>query len=59
MYAGHVTAGGSICLEALTNSGSAGCWQPSFCVGSMLSVIVNNMLECPTVWVDTATGPGG
>lgn len=59
MYTGHVTAGGSICLESLTNSGSPGCWQPSFCVGSMLHVIVNNMLHAEVMDIETPTGPGG
>eukprot|EP00798_Chlamydomonas_sp_ICE-L_P012411 gene12411-15603_t len=27
MYTGHVTAGGSICIEALTQSGSPGSWR--------------------------------
>jgi ubiquitin-conjugating enzyme E2 Q len=59
MYTGHVTAGGSICLESLTNSNSPGSWQPSFSVGSMLNVIVNNMLEAEEVYIQTPTGPGG
>ncbi|WIA37185.1 hypothetical protein OEZ86_014139 [Tetradesmus obliquus] len=59
MYTGHVTAGGSICLESLTNSGSPGCWQPSFCVGSILHVIVNNMLHAEVMDIETPTGPGG
>ncbi|KAL4433719.1 hypothetical protein ABPG75_000160 [Micractinium tetrahymenae] len=27
-YTGHVTVGGAICLEALTNSGGSGAWRP-------------------------------
>ena len=30
MYTGHVTVGGSICIEALTLSGTEGSWQSSF-----------------------------
>jgi ubiquitin-conjugating enzyme E2 Q len=59
MYTGHVTAGGSICLEALTHSGTAGSWQPSYSAGSMLNVIVSNMLEAEAVVIETPTGPGG
>jgi ubiquitin-protein ligase len=44
MYTGHVTAGGSICLEALTLSGTSGSWQPDFTVESLLNVIVINMV---------------
>eukprot|EP00775_Hariotina_reticulata_P008971 gene8971-9146_t len=59
MYTGHVTAGGSICLEALTNSGPAGAWQPDMCVESLLNVVIINMIDCPSAYVQTATGPGG
>jgi ubiquitin-conjugating enzyme E2 Q len=45
MYTGHVTAGGSICLEALTCSGTPGSWQPEFTVESLLNVIVINMVR--------------
>ncbi|KAF6249727.1 ubiquitin-conjugating enzyme/RWD-like protein [Scenedesmus sp. NREL 46B-D3] len=59
MYTGHVTAGGSICLEALTCSGTPGSWQPDFTVESLLNVIVINMIDCQVAVVQTATGPGG
>jgi hypothetical protein len=59
MYTGHVTAGGSICLEALTNSGTAGAWQPDMSVESLLHVVIINMIDCPSSYVQTATGPGG
>jgi hypothetical protein len=36
--AGHVTAGGSICIEALTLSGTSGSWQASYCVEAILQV---------------------
>jgi hypothetical protein len=45
MYTGHVTAGGSICLEALTNSGTAGSWQSDYSVESLINVIVINMVR--------------
>lgn len=45
MYTGHVTAGGSICLESLTCSGTPGSWQPDFSVESLLNVIVINMVR--------------
>jgi len=45
MYTGHVTAGGSICLEALTQSGTAGSWKPDFSVESLMNVIVINMVR--------------
>ena len=38
MYTGYVTAGGSICIEALTLSGSRGSWQPDFCFESIINV---------------------
>jgi hypothetical protein len=37
-YSGHVTVGGSICIEALTLSGGPGGWQPSYCVESIMNV---------------------
>jgi hypothetical protein len=59
MYTGHVTAGGSICLEALTVSGTTGSWQPTFCVEGMLQLIVMNMIHTPVQFIQTTTGPGG
>ena len=59
MYTGHVTAGGSICLEALTLSGSPGSWQPSYTAEGMLHLVVLNMIDTPSVHVQTPTGPGG
>lgn len=37
-YTGHVTIGGSICIEALTLSGGPGAWQPAYCVESIMQV---------------------
>ncbi|CAD7697949.1 unnamed protein product [Ostreobium quekettii] len=58
-YTGHVTAGGSICIEALTLSGTPNSWQPDYCVESMLNIIIHNMIDCEVVYVQTPTGPGG
>ena len=44
LYAGHVTAGGSICIEALTLSGTAGSWTSQFNVESILNIVILNML---------------
>jgi ubiquitin-protein ligase len=58
MYTGHVTAGGSICLEALTCSGTPGSWQPDFTVESLLNVIVVNMVRLDTIsyWIQHSVG---
>ncbi|KAL4853425.1 Poly [ADP-ribose] polymerase 11 [Chlorella vulgaris] len=58
MYTGHVTAGGSVCIEALTLSGTEGSWQASFCVEGILTTVLCNMLHCETVFVRTAMGGG-
>ena len=50
-YTGHVTAGGSVCIEALTQSGSTGSWSPQYNVESMLMVVINNMLHCESYFV--------
>ncbi len=49
MYTGHVTAGGSICLEALTTTGTPGSWQSTMSVISLLNVIVMNWIDCEEV----------
>jgi hypothetical protein len=36
MYTGHVTAGGSICIEALVPTGTQHGWQPTYTVEGML-----------------------
>ncbi|KAK9838239.1 hypothetical protein WJX84_000696, partial [Apatococcus fuscideae] len=59
MYTGHVTAGGSICIEALTLSGSPGSWQAAYCFESVIQLVLTNMIHCESVMVRTATGPGG
>lgn len=58
-YTGHVTAGGAVCLEVLTNTGSRNGWRPDFCVESILQIAILNMLHTESVVVRTATGPGG
>lgn len=55
----QITAGGSVCIEALTLSGSSSSWQPDYCVESMLNVVISNMIDCESVLVETPTGPGG
>lgn len=57
--AGHVTAGGSICIEALTTSGSPGAWQPTYTVEAILNVVIANMIDCEVTHIQTLTGPGG
>jgi len=42
---GHVTTGGSICLEALTCSGTPGSWQPGSSVESAINTIMINMVR--------------
>jgi len=58
-YSGHVTAGGSVCMEMLTTSGTDRSWQASFTVEGVLLVALSNMIDCESVVVRTATGPGG
>eukprot|EP00198_Chlamydomonas_reinhardtii_P002126 XP_001691462.1 predicted protein [Chlamydomonas reinhardtii] len=59
MYTGHVTAGGSICIEALVATGGPGGWQPDYCVEAVLVLVLANMLTAEVAQVRTATGPGG
>ncbi|KAI5067596.1 hypothetical protein GOP47_0018124 [Adiantum capillus-veneris] len=40
-HTGHVTVGGSICMELLTESG----WSPAFCFESVLVQIVSALME--------------
>jgi ubiquitin-conjugating enzyme E2 Q len=42
-YTGHVTAGGSICIEALTLSGGPNGWNAALCVESVLNLVITNM----------------
>lgn len=58
-YTGHVTAGGSICIELLTQSGSRNGWSSGMCFESVMNTVLLNMLHCDVYWVQTATGPGG
>ena len=58
-YTGHVTAGGAICIEALTTSGSPGSWNPNLCVESILHTVFANFLDTTSELIRTATGPGG
>ena len=45
-YTGHVTAGGAICLEVLTNTGSANGWRSDYCAESIVQIAIMNMLHC-------------
>ena len=58
-YTGHVTAGGAICIEALTTSGSPGSWNPSLNVEAILHTVFANFLDTTSQVIRTATGPGG
>lgn len=58
-YTGHVTAGGSICIEALTQTNSANSWRPDYCVSGLLPLVKHNLIDVDAVQVKTATGPGG
>eukprot|EP01046_Picozoa_sp_COSAG06_P051364 COSAG06_NODE_8361_length_2194_cov_2283.744986_1_plen_373_part_00 len=59
MYTGHVTAGGSICVEALTNTGTPNSWQRDFTFEGVLQTVLHNMVDVEAMDVRTATGPGG
>ncbi len=55
MYSGHVTAGGSICIENLVQTGGADGWQPAFTVEGILATVAANMMHCKSVMVQTQT----
>jgi ubiquitin-protein ligase len=57
-YTGHVTAGGAICLEVLTNTGSANGWRSDYCAESIVQIAIMNMLHCESVMIRTASGGG-
>ena len=57
-YTGHVTAGGAICLEVLTNTGSANSWRSDYCAESIVQISITNMLHCESVTIRTASGGG-
>ncbi|GLC47365.1 hypothetical protein PLESTF_001277600 [Pleodorina starrii] len=59
MYTGHVTAGGSICIEALVPTGGPGGWRSDYSVEGILVLVLANMLHAEVTIVRTATGPGG
>lgn len=59
MYTGHVTAGGSICVEALTNTGTPNSWQRAFTFENIFLMVLHNMIDVEPMVVRTATGPGG
>ena len=43
MYTGHVTAGGSICVEALTNTGTPNSWQRDYTFEGILTTVLHNV----------------
>ena len=53
-YTGHVTAGGAICIEALTTEGTPGSWQPDICVESVLNTVFMNFLDTASEIIRTA-----
>lgn len=59
MYTGHITAGGSVCIQALATGASNGNWQSSYSVEGILTLVTANMLDPEQIEVVTATGPGG
>ena len=54
-YTGHVTAGGSVCLEFLTPHG----WNPDLSIGSILETVKHAVVTVEAVVVRTQFGPGG
>lgn len=59
MYTGHITAGGSVCVEALSTSGTPGAWQRTFTFEGIMTTVLHNMIDVEAQAVRTATGPGG
>lgn len=45
MYTGHVTAGGSVCIEALVATGGPGGWRPDYGLEGVLVLVAANMLH--------------
>mmetsp|Transcript_13501 Transcript_13501/g.21384 ORF Transcript_13501/g.21384 Transcript_13501/m.21384 type:complete len:97 (+) Transcript_13501:816-1106(+) len=59
MYTGHITAGGSVCIQALTTGSSPSNWQSDYSLSGILALVATNMLDDEKIQVRTATGPGG
>ena len=59
MYTGHITAGGSVCIQALTTGPAAGNWKSEYSLSGILALVATNMLDDERLVVRTATGPGG
>ncbi|KAJ1461246.1 hypothetical protein M885DRAFT_508169 [Pelagophyceae sp. CCMP2097] len=57
-YTGHVSAGGSICIAALTTDGSPNAWRKTHNVESVLRTVFANMLYCDVGVIRTANGGG-
>ena len=54
-----VTAGGSICVEALTSTGTPNAWQRTYTFENIFLMVLHNMIDVEPMVVRTATGPGG
>mmetsp|Transcript_22343 Transcript_22343/g.68784 ORF Transcript_22343/g.68784 Transcript_22343/m.68784 type:complete len:190 (+) Transcript_22343:208-777(+) len=57
-YTGHVTAGGSICIESLTNSGTPHGWTSTLSVETILRTVFFNFVTAEEGYVRTANGGG-
>eukprot|EP01047_Picozoa_sp_COSAG01_P026385 COSAG01_NODE_1698_length_9457_cov_26.121073_7_plen_74_part_00 len=57
LYTGHVTAGGSVCVEALTQTGTAGAWRRTFTVEGVVTTVLINMIDVEPV--RTTAGSSG
>jgi hypothetical protein len=53
LYTGHVTAGGSVCVEALTQTGTAGGWRRTFTVEGVVTTVLINMIDVEPVRITT------
>ena len=58
-YTGHVTAGGSICLELLTHSGSDRGWNKNCDLECVLVSILAAFFDNTVALITTRNGPGG
>lgn len=48
-----------MCIEALSQTGSRNSWRPEYCVSGLLPMVKQNMIDVDSVFIRTATGPGG
>ena len=54
-YTGHVTAGGSVCVEVLAPHA----WRPEFSVASVLETLKHAFVSVEPAVIKTRFGPGG